>query len=222
MTTVTSFSPAGIKDSSIFLGHSDQKQFKSIYWTIYKSKNIPHSVIRQISEYATGSIEECDNPFCENDIATLNYANEASDMLVTLSPFGEIWEWNDEQVELMSYAASNCCWKFGYFMLEAYGDKQYYCEECVTKRELKLCEQFGGDNCCRILLVENDFVYKCGHKWGNICRSCNWNCSFCEREVCFKCTQDDPIYCCERCLAFVCGKGDCLPNKLKKICCNCA
>ena len=50
--------------NKLFPDECDQKQFKMIYHTLSKCKSIhyiPSSIIYEISEFSTGTIEKCDN-----------------------------------------------------------------------------------------------------------------------------------------------------------------
>ena len=195
--------------SKLFRDEEDQNQFKEIFKSIEQSElikqlSIPSCINFEISQYATGNIENCKNLKCENKIITLNEDFQCGCSF----PVHGTYPVHD------SYLADF--------------DGDFYCKKC--KEETEIC--YGCDSIifipdcsiCSICSVpildgggyhldccnERSFAWKCFECQCILCTECKHYCDNCDQTCCPKCFDFDEIedgnyfvFKCEICHKFI-------------------
>eukprot|EP01084_Bolivina_argentea_P141726 249023_1 len=222
--------------SNLFCDECDQKQFQMIYQSLQNCKSInfiPSCVIYTISEFATGTIEKCDNyKKCQNDFLLLNQnkfqSNKQNDFSIfyfELDPHIYIPESDEENTNKQQL------WK------DKTNKIQLFCNECT--KHLKGCLYWYKYHslldgclydgfCWRRVVYDKLLKCDCGRdiilcsRHTLECKDCKvltcydslcthyWECGQCSRDYC---SQTQKSHECESCEQTICN--DCI----ERICC---
>mmetsp|Transcript_10293 Transcript_10293/g.15562 ORF Transcript_10293/g.15562 Transcript_10293/m.15562 type:complete len:318 (+) Transcript_10293:22-975(+) len=162
---------------SIFEDDDDQIQFEDIFYAVEnceltKVLKIPHIISKQIAEYATGMLEECNNKHCQNVVITL---------------------WDD--CEKYKPDHSNCH-EFGYkdASYDIFEKSIYYCSECMDMLQTCHCNcgQLSFIPECKRCTQCKKVMFECDRCE---CSRKHSQCHCCGVVKCHACAQqdDDPM-----------------------------
>eukprot|EP01084_Bolivina_argentea_P290892 499799_1 len=174
--------------SNLFLNFSDLKQFQNIAKQIQqckciKSMNVPDDIIKQIAEFSTGTIKQCSNYKCKNDMSILKEYT-AFDLLDYDESGNEFDDEFEEENKFMVYKNSNNETQF----ISNEACNEFYCLDC-TNNCCFLCK----DCWCRnvpTIITHCDRCNKC-NKPLTECDGCDFQHCYCKRE----CLTCDAQYC---------------------------
>lgn len=186
----------------------DKRQFIEIYTAlrlmklpVEQSESVPNCIIAEIAEYATGELEECDNPTCDEKVVVLGIDNSKEEGAESYNPEHALYLYDSEK---------------NVFYCKSCKDELYWCEDCkrwVPYWNCGECEQCGTAilNCrSRSVEVRLERYRYCCYSLEYVCGICSAKaCSNCDVDGCFGrnfCNECN-VYHCKKCLAKCVNKG---------------
>ena len=173
-----------VMETNYFKHHLNRRQYTEIFHAvthseIYKNLQfVPNVIVKEISEYATGSFKKCyNNKYC---VYIIHVLNEYTSIINELLLYEDIVD--DRKLlyylkQQETYAINNQKTKYFRYL------SKYICDEC--------CDDLSNCLLCNKLCINNGPISKCGHSLIYY-NKCSIICDYCTMLICNR--GDDTEY----------------------------